>query len=157
MSLYKELSPFVEYIHSIRKLQSYLSFDMIFPGKWAIPKSIVEEGKIVGFETENQNQKGISFVASIDESEISKTLSKISKIIKINKEKELKEKLFKEAVEQLKSTFEKNDLDKLKNLYFDFNEEDITPELDVDLDESDDELDYEQHEQEPIDTELAGQ
>ena len=69
----------------------------------------------------------------------------------------MKEKLFKEAVEQLKSTFEKNDLDKLKNLYFDFNEEDITPELDVDLNESDDELDYEQHEQEPIDTELAGQ
>ena len=156
MSLYKELSPFVEYIHSIRKLQSYLSFDMIFPGKWAIPKSIVEEGKIVAFETENQNQKGISFVASVDESEISKTLSKITKIIKINKEKELKEKLFKEAVEQLKSTFEKNDLDKLKNLYFDFSEE-VTPELDVDLDESDDELDYEQHEQEPIDTELAGQ
>ena len=71
-------------------------------------------------------------------------------------EKELKEKLFKEAVEQLKSTFEKNDLDKLKNLYFDFNEEDVTPELDVDLDDSDDELEYEQHEQEPIDTELAG-
>ena len=112
MSLYKELSPFVEYIHSIRKLKSYLSFDMIFPSKWAIPKSIVEEGKIVGFETENQNQKGISFVASVDESEISKTLSKITKIIKINKEKELKEKLFKDAVEQLKSTFEKNDLDK---------------------------------------------
>jgi hypothetical protein len=89
---------------------------MIFPSKWSIPKSIVEEGKIVGFETENQNQKGISFVASVDESEISKTLSKITKIIKINKEKELKEKLFKEAVEQLKSTFEKNDLDKLRTI-----------------------------------------
>lgn len=155
MSLYKELIPFVEYIHSIRKLKSYLSFDMVFPTKWSLPKSIVEEGQLVGFETENQNQKGISFVSPIEESEVSKTLTKISKIIKLNKEKELKEKLFKEAVEQLKSTFEKNDLDKLKNLYFDFNDDDDTPELDVDLNENDGELDYEQHEEEPINAELA--
>jgi hypothetical protein len=155
MSLYKELVPFVEYIHSIRKLKSYLSFDMVFPNKWSIPKSIVEEGQIVGFETENQNHKGISFVSPIEELEVSKTLTKISKIIKLNKEKELKEKLFKEAVEQLKSTFEKNDLDKLKNLYFDFNEEDETPELNVDLQDEDD-LEYEQDDQEPIDTEMVG-
>lgn len=155
MSLYKELVPFVEYLHSIRKLKTYLSFDMVFPSKWSIPKSIVEEGQIVGFETENQNQKGISFVSPIEESEVSKTLTKVSKIIKLNKEKELKEKLFKEAVEQLKSTFEKNDLDKLKNLYFDFNEEDETPELNVDLQDEDD-LEYEQDDQEPIDTEMVG-
>ncbi len=155
MSLYKELVPFVEYIHSIRKLKSYLSFDMVFPNKWSIPKSIVEEGQIVGFETENQNHKGISFVSPIEELEVSKTLTKISKIIKLNKEKELKEKLFKEAVEQLKSTFEKNDLDKLKNLYFDFNEEDETPELNVELQDEDD-LEYEQDDQEPIDTEMVG-
>ncbi len=155
MSLYKELVPFVEYIHSIRKLKSYLSFDMVFPNKWSIPKSIVEEGQIVGFETENQNHKGISFVSPIEELEVSKTLTKISKIIKLTKEKELKEKLFKEAVEQLKSTFEKNDLDKLKNLYFDFNEEDETPELNVDLQDEDD-LEYEQDDQEPIDTEMVG-
>lgn len=154
MSLYKELVPFVEYIHSIRKLKSYLSFDMVFPTKWSLPKSIVEEGQLVGFETENQNQKGISFVSPIEESEVSKTLSRISKIIKLNKEKELKEKLFREAVEQLKSTFEKNDLDKLKNLYFDFNEEDETPELNVELQDEDD-LEYEQDDQEPIDTEMV--
>jgi hypothetical protein len=124
---------------------------MVFPNKWSIPKSIVEEGQIVGFETENQNHKGISFVSPIEELEVSKTLTKISKIIKLNKEKELKEKLFKEAVEQLKSTFEKNDLDKLKNLYFDFNEEDETPELNVDLQDEDD-LEYEQDDKEPIDT-----
>jgi hypothetical protein len=128
---------------------------MVFPTKWSLPKSIVEEGQLVGFETENQNQKGISFVSPIEESEVSKTLSRISKIIKLNKEKELKEKLFREAVEQLKSTFEKNDLDKLKNLYFDFNEEDETPELNVELQDEDD-LEYEQDDQEPIDTEMVG-
>lgn len=156
MSLYKELAPFVEYIHSIRKLKNYLSFDMVFPTKWSLPKSIVEEGQIVGFETENQNLKGVSFVASIDETEVSKTLTRIAKIIKLNKEKELKERLFKQTVEQLKSTFEKTDLDKLKNLYFDFDEGDDTPELDVDLDETENEIEYEQDGQSTVgDTEVA--
>jgi hypothetical protein len=156
MSFYTELSPFVEYLHSIRKLKNYLSFDMVFPTKWSLPKSLVDEGQIVGFEAENQNLKGISFVSPIDDSEVSKNLVKIAKIIKLNKEKELKERLFKETVEQLKNTFEKTDLDKLKNLNFYFEEEDETPELNVDLDDTDNDLDYEQDEQESIDTELAG-
>jgi hypothetical protein len=156
MSFYKELSPFVEYLHSIRKLKNYLSFDMVFPTKWSLPKSLVDEGQIVGFEAENQNLKGISFVSPIDDSEVSKNLIKIAKIIKLNKEKELKERLFKETVEQLKNTFEKTDLDKLKNLNFYFEEEDETPELNVDLDDTDNDLDYEQDGEEPIDTELVG-
>lgn len=125
---------------------------MVFPTKWSLPKSIVEEGQIVGFEAENQNLKGISFVSSIDDSEVSKTMTKISKVIKLNKEKELKERLFKETVERLKSTFEKTDLDKLQNLYFDFDDGDDTPELDVELDDDDNDSDYEQDEQ----TELVG-
>jgi hypothetical protein len=156
MSFYKELSPFVEYLHSIRKLKNYLSFDMVFPTKWSLPKSLVDEGQIVGFEAENQNLKGISFVSPIDDSEVSKNLIKIAKIIKLNKEKELKERLFKETVEQLKNTFEKTDLDKLKNLNFYFEEEDETPELNVDLDDTDNDLDYEQDGEESIDTELVG-
>jgi hypothetical protein len=125
---------------------------MVFPTKWSLPKSLVDEGQIVGFEAENQNLKGISFVSPIDDSEVSKNLVKIAKIIKLNKEKELKERLFKETVEQLKNTFEKTDLDKLKNLNFYFEEEDETPELNVDLDDTDNDLNYEQDEQESIDT-----
>jgi hypothetical protein len=134
MSFYKEIIPFVEYIHSIRKLESYLSFDMKFPVKWSIPKSIVDEGKIIGFEVEDQNSKGITFVTPINELEVSTILVKIGKIIKLNKERELKERLFKQTVEQLKQTFEKTDLDKLQNLYFDFDEEDIDTELNGELD-----------------------
>lgn len=129
---------------------------MIFPAKWSLPKSLADEGQIVGFEAENQNLKGISFVSSLDNSEVTKTLGKISKIIKLNKEKELKEKLFKETVERLKSTFEKTDLDKLQNLYFDFDEGDDTPELEVDLEDSENEMEYEQDEQESVDSELVG-
>ena len=85
MSFYKELEPFIEYIHSIRKLKNYLSIDLKFPTKWSIPKSIVEEGQVVGFESDDANFKGISFVSAIDEKEVAQTLLRIAKIIKLNK------------------------------------------------------------------------
>jgi uncharacterized pyridoxamine 5'-phosphate oxidase family protein len=146
MSFYKEIAPFIEYIHSIRRLKTYMSFDMVFPTKWAIPKSIVEEGETVAFQSEDQNYKGISFVAQIDESNISLVLTKIARVIKLNKERELKERLFKQTVEQLKQTFEKTDLDKLQNLYFDFEEDD---ETNLEINEQDG--------HEPEDAELAGE
>jgi hypothetical protein len=120
MSFYKELAPFVQYIHSIRKLETYLSFDMVFPTKWTLPKSIIDEGQVISFNVEDQNSKGVTFVSQINENDISLILIKIAKIIKLNKERELKEQLFRQTIDQLKQTFEKNDLDKLQNLYFDF-------------------------------------
>jgi hypothetical protein len=153
MSFYKEIAPFVEYIHSIRKLESYLSFDMKFQTKWSIPKSIVDEGQVVGFEVEDPNMKGITFISPIGEKEVSSIIVKIGKIIKLNKERELKERLFKQTVEQLKQTFEKTDLDKLQNLYFDF---EVGDELDTDL-ETEIDLEDEQNGQESTITELVQQ
>lgn len=105
---------------------------MVFPARWSLPKSIVEEGQIVEFKTESSDLKGISFVAEISEPSIQDILTKIAKVIKLNKEKELKEKLFRQTVEQLKQTFEKTDLDKLQNLYFDF---DIDEETNLEIHE----------------------
>jgi hypothetical protein len=85
---------------------------------------MVDETQVVPFEAEDTNFKGISFVAEFNENSINSTLAKVLKIIKLNKEREIKEKLFKQTIEQLKETFEKNDLDKLKKLYFDFEIED---------------------------------
>ena len=153
MSFYKELAPYTEYLHSLRKLESYLSFDMKFPTKWSIPKSIVDEGQVIGFDVEDPNMKGITFISPIGEKEVSSIIVKIGKIIKLNKERELKERLFKQTVEQLKQTFEKTDLDKLQNLYFDF---DVEDELDTDL-ETEIDLEDEQDGQEPTVTELVQQ
>jgi hypothetical protein len=125
---------------------------MKFPTKWSIPKSIVDEGQVIGFEVEDQNSKGITFVCPIAEKDMSTTLVKIGKVIKLNKERELKERLFKQTVEQLKQTFEKTDLDKLQNLYFDFDEGDLDTELDGDLEND---LDDEQDGQESTTAELV--
>ena len=129
MSFFKQIQPFVEYIHSIRKLKDYLSFDLLFPVKWGLPK---EDGQTIPFSSEDTALKGISFVSQLDETEITNAINKILKIIKINKEREIKEKLFKQTVDELKKTFEQNDLEKLQNLYFDFaSEVDETSNLDV--------------------------
>lgn len=134
MSFYKEILPFMDYVHSIRKLESYLSFDMKFPIKWNLPKNLSTEGQLIPFEVGVENFKGWSFVSQIEESEVSSTLTKILKTIKHNKEREIKEKLFRDTVEKLKSTFEKTDLDKLQTLYFDFESEYSNTTLDNEQD-----------------------
>ena len=75
-------------------------------------------------------EKLFTFVAQINENDISTILTKIAKIIKLNKERELKEQLFKQTIDKLKQTFEKTDLDKLQHLYFDFETDGPNLELD---------------------------
>jgi hypothetical protein len=118
MSLYKEIEHIVDYCSSIRKLKTYLSFDMIFPSTWNVLKSQVDETKTV-FNKSDDKGKNISFVSEINEEAISDTISKIETVINYNKEKEEKERLFKEKVNELKNLFEKGGLEDLKNLKFD--------------------------------------
>lgn len=146
MNFYNEIYPYIDYLHSIRKLKDFLSFDMKFPNKWVIPKSMLDEGQCIPFETNDEKTKGISFVSEIKNDSTDNTLSKITKIIKLNKEKEHKEKLFKEVVDKLKTTFETTDIEKLQKLYFDFEE---LPNLEND--------EYEPDRQEPEVAELVGE
>lgn len=131
MSLfYQELSGFFEYLHSIRKIEDYVSIDLKFSSKWGIPKSIADEGQLVPFNLGEEDLKGYSFVSSMNEKDIQDTISKINKTIKMNKDKEIKEMLFKQTVDKLRVTFEKNNLEKLEKLYFDF--ENDEPKLEID-------------------------
>ena len=118
MSLYKEIENIVDYCSSIRKLKTYLSFDMVFPTTWTVLKSQVDETKTV-FNKSDDKGKNISFVSEINEQSISETISNIETVINYNKEKEEKERLFKEKVNELKNLFEKGGLEDLKNLKFD--------------------------------------
>lgn len=120
MNFYQNILPFADYLFQIRKLKDYLSIDLVFPTKWVLPKNILETIETVPFTPETADTKGFSFVCPLQEEQITTTIVKIGKIIKYNKEKEMKEYLFKETIDQLKKTFEKNDLETLKRLYFDF-------------------------------------
>lgn len=122
MSLYKEFSNLFPYLQSVRKIENYLSFDISFPNTWKLPKKYVEENKIVEQVSTIQNERLFSYVCEISESGVEKVYQNLSSIIKYNKEREEKDRLFESKVEELKKLFEKQNLDKLKGLYFDISE-----------------------------------
>lgn len=143
MNFYQNIQPFVDYLFSIRKLKDYISIDLLLPNKWSLPKNLPEGVEVVPFKSEENDLRGTSFVSQMTEENVSKLINVISKTIKLNKERELKEVLFKQTIEELKKTFEKNDLDTLQKLYFDF-------ETDIENSEED-----EQNGQESATLELA--
>ena len=120
MTFYSHLQNIFEYTTSIRKLENFVSFDINFPSTWGLPKNLSVETQIVPFETQDKPVKGISFICEFNEENVDKTMNIILKVIRLNKERELKEKLFKEVVAQLKNTFESNDLNTLEKLQIGF-------------------------------------
>ncbi len=121
--MYNELKDIFQFLVSVRKLKTYLTIDIEFPANWKIPKKYVIEDKIVENEKLNDNFRFFSFVTEFNEVEMNQTVSNIKKIISYNKEIEMKEKLLKQKIDELKRIFEKENLDNLQSLKFDILEE----------------------------------
>lgn len=118
MSLYKEFSSLLPYLQSVRKLESYLSFDVSFPTTWKLPKKFVDEEKVMEQSSKIEGHRFFSFVAEINEKSVELLSNNLKSIIKYNHDREEKERLFQNKVEELKNIFEKQDLTSLKNLNF---------------------------------------
>jgi hypothetical protein len=137
MSLYKEFSTLFPYLQSVRKIENYLSFDISFPTTWKLPKKYVEEDKIMEQQSNSNGERLFSYVTEITEVEIEKVYQNLCSIIKYNKEREEKDKLFESKVEELKKLFEKQNLEKLKGLDFHINE----PKQKVQLEDDEEPID----------------
>jgi len=122
MSLYQEFSALLPYLQSVRKLNNYLSFDVSFPTTWKLPKKFVEEDKIMEQESSTKTNRLFSYVTEINEESVQRVHLNIKNIIKYNLEREEKDRLFESKVEELKKLFEKQNLEKLKGLFFDISE-----------------------------------
>lgn len=133
MSIYKEFSDFYPYIQSIRKLKTFLSFDMSFPNEWKLPKKFIQENNVVENESQDPTKRLISFVSEFEEEKINSIAASIKNVIKYNKELEEKERLFNMKVKELKTIFEKQNLTILKDLKFDLE----TDKLKLEDDEQD--------------------
>jgi hypothetical protein len=120
MSIYKELTPIIEYLTQIRKLENYLVFDVAFPITWKMLKRHIIEDKFVNNGTEN-NLLNLSFVSEYDEKNINLIQENILNIINYNLEREEKERLLEAKINELKTIFDKESLDSLKNFKFDIN------------------------------------
>jgi len=118
MSLYKEFSSLLPYLQSVRKLEDYLSFDVSFPNTWRLPKKYVDEEKVMEQSSKMENHRFFSFVAEISEDSVGLISDNLKNIIQYNLELEEKDKLFQNKVNELKTIFEKQNLNNLKDLSF---------------------------------------
>ncbi len=110
-----------KYLNSVRILQTYITFDMVFPTSWVMLKKLPEGVEIL----QNKDKEGRLITSFVCENKLSLVDSievSIDKIIKTNIEREEKERLFKLKVQELKSIFETENLENLKGLKFDVEE-----------------------------------
>jgi hypothetical protein len=118
MSLYKEFSQLLPHIQSVRKLDNYLVFDVSFPDTWKLPKKYVIEERFIEQPSQLSGYKSFSFVSELIENEVELISNNIQNIIKYNLDREEKQKLFENKVNELRSIFEKQNLKNLKGLKF---------------------------------------
>jgi hypothetical protein len=118
-------SEFIEktkkYLKTVRILKNYVSFDMSFPSTWVMLKKAPEGIEIL----QTENNEGViisSFVCEYERALINIVESTIESIVNTNIEREEKERLFKNKVQELKGIFEKENLESLKSLKFDLEE-----------------------------------
>jgi hypothetical protein len=109
------------YLKSVRILKNYVSFDMIFPSTWVMITKQTEGIEVLQNNTESGDFV-TSFVCQNQNNLVDKLEELVELIIKTNREREEKEKLFKNKVQELKSIFEKEKLENLKGLKFDMEE-----------------------------------
>jgi hypothetical protein len=118
MSLYKEFSSLLPYLQSVRKLEDYLSFDVSFPTTWKLPKKYVDEEKVMEQSSKMDGHRFFSFVSEINEDNVGLISNNLKNIIRYNLELEEKDRLFQNKVNELKTIFEKQNLNNLKGLSF---------------------------------------
>jgi len=118
MNFYEQLNIIFPYLFSIRKLENYLCIDVELPNTWKLPKKYVDEKQVMEQNSGKENVRLISFVSEFESDAINKLFENIKGIINWNKEREEKDALFNSKVSELKSFFEKQNLNSLKNLEF---------------------------------------
>ena len=80
---------------------------------------------MVGFKDNGlkQTKRFLSFITKTNENDINKSVDTILKIVGTNLEREAKERLLEEKIIELKRQFEVSDLDTLKSLQFELNDD----------------------------------
>ena len=119
MAIFEELKPILDYLSELKKVENYLIFNMSFPNTWKVPKKFIIDDKFVNQGVNEDNKIVLWFISEFDESQVNTTKSNILGIINYNLEREEKDLLLQNKIEELKNIFNKESLDSLKNLKFD--------------------------------------
>ena len=119
MTFYNQTEPIFEYLLQIRKIENYLMFDMLFPMTWKVPKKYIIEDKFLNQGQQDDNKILLSFISDFQQKELDLIVKNIIGIINYNIEREEKERLLQVKINELKTIFDKQSLDNLKELKFD--------------------------------------
>jgi len=119
MTFYTQIEPIFTYLLQIRKIENYLMFDMVFPMTWKVPKRFIIEDKFLNQGQHEDNQILLSFISDFQQQELDLIVKNVIGIINYNLEREEKERLLQAKINELKSIFDKQSLDNLKELKFD--------------------------------------
>lgn len=131
-NLQKTLDSLQPYVIGIRKLEGATLVDVVFKEGWTIPDDPTIT-KVTGSDEMNY----VMIYSQVDGVGLDELLEYVEKVIKMNQEREKKHELLKLKVNELKEIFKKYPLNKLKNLKFKFDEEELVPSfIDFDLDEN---------------------
>jgi hypothetical protein len=128
MSIFNELEPIFLYLNQVRKLEAYICFDMVFPNTWKIPKRYIIEDKFLNQGAVDDKTIALSFISEFNEKSINTTQNNIMGIISYNLEREEKERLLNLKINELKNIFDKQSLDSLKELKFNFDKNNLITE-----------------------------
>lgn len=124
MTFQNVISFLFPYLFAIKKLKNYLSVEMIFPKTWEFPNEILQKVQV----EQNENFKGdgysLIFVSEIHDEHLNTLLDSIADLITFNLEKQEKETILRQKVQELKEMFKVKTLDEIKNIQISF------PELD---------------------------
>lgn len=120
-SYYNFLSKIQKNLKTVRVLDTHVSYDLLFSNKWVLPRNMGKDVEVVKNGIEG-DKISLSFVCQINETSINQVEDLIDNIIKSNLEREEKDKLFRNKVQELKGIFEKENLEDLKTLKFDVDE-----------------------------------
>ena len=134
MSIQEILTVLFPYLSQMRKVEKYLSIDLIFLQGWEFPNEFIEKVQVVQNDKYTGPGTFLSFVCQVEETMI-KTLEIVFEIINHNLEREEKERLLKQKVVELKKLFEHSNLSDLKHLQINIPEPDPIKQMLDDDDE----------------------
>lgn len=118
--MYKEITELRPYFHSLREFNKEVSFDLKLPLSWEItPDSSVFKSVIFKEQDKNEKTKLVSYIAPKTEAGYVEVFKCVKHVITFNLEKERKERLLEEKINELKKLFQDKDLELLETLKFD--------------------------------------
>lgn len=117
--MYKEITELRPYFHSLREFNSDMSLDLKIPPHWIVDYQLKEYPNTKFKEQDaNEKTKLVSFIAQKTETGYNEVFRCVKHVITFNLDKERKERLLEEKINELKKLFKEKDLSTLENLKF---------------------------------------